>query len=149
MREIRKESEVRCVLWQWSGSREMFWRRWIHDSLKFILFSWIFRFNSSKNIKCFFRNLKRFQTLPLVWGRLNRRPWAICEFSLFSTPHAAWRESVFRISRKIIIETSLKHLMFGRKRQAILKQVWSCSERIPWACGVFGSRIARMVFRIL
>ena len=39
-------------------------------------------------------------------------------------------ESVFRISKKIIIETCLKHLLFVRKRQAILKQVWSCSGRI-------------------
>ena len=107
----------------------MFWKRLIHDSLKFIPFSQILRFNSSKNIKCFFRNLKRFQTFPLVWGRLNRR----CEFSLFSTPHRVTHESVFRISKKIIIETCLKHLMFVRKRQAILKQVWSSSGRIPRA----------------
>ena len=104
--------------------------------LKFIRFSRILRFNSSKNIKFFFRNLKRFQTLPLVWGRLNRRSHC------FHTP-PAWRtESVFRISRKIIAETSLIQLMFVRKRQAILKQVWSCSGRIPraWAYSNFESR---------
>ena len=41
------------------------------------------RFNSSKNINCFFRNLKRFQTLPLAEGRLNRRPWAFCDSACF------------------------------------------------------------------
>ena len=74
--------------------------------LNFIPFSRIPRLNSSKNIKCFFRNLKRFQSIAL----------GFC-----------------RISRKIIIETSLKHLMFVRKCQAILKQVWSCSGQIPRA----------------
>ena len=135
--ERNQERKRESVLWQCSGSRKIFWKKYIHDSLKFIPFSRILRFNSSKNIKCFFRNLKRFQTFPLAWGRLNRQPWGFCEFSLFSTPHRrdALAESVFRISRKIIIETSLKHLMFVRKHQAILKQVWSCSERIPraWA----------------
>ena len=41
------------------------------------------RFNSSKNINCFFRNLKRCQTLPLAEGRLNRRPWAFCDSACF------------------------------------------------------------------
>ena len=31
---------------------------------------------------------------------------------------------MFSQARKIIIETSLKHLMFVRKRQVILKQLW-------------------------
>ena len=83
--------------------------------LNFIPFSRIPRLNSSKNIKCFFRNLKRFQSIAL----------GFC-----------------RISRKIIIETSLKHLMFVRKCQAILKQVWSCSGQIPraWAYSHLESR---------
>ena len=40
-----------------------------------------------KNVKYFFRNLKRFQTLPLVWSRLSCRPWAFCEIPMFSTLH--------------------------------------------------------------
>ena len=59
----------------------------VRGSVKFIPFSRILRFNSCKNIKCFFRNPKRFQILPLVWGRLSRQPWAFCEFSLFSKRH--------------------------------------------------------------
>ena len=107
--------------------------------LKFIPFSWILRFNSSKNIICFFRNLKRFQTLPLVWGR----PWIFCEFSLFSTPHR--RDALSQFSgypKKVTIETSLKHLMFVSKRQAIQKQVWSRSWQIPraWAYSNLESR---------
>ena len=43
-----------------------------------------------------------------------------------------WRtESVFRISRKIIIETSLKHLMFVHKHQAILNTFGLVVDEFP------------------
>ena len=110
----------------------------MHYSLKLVPFSRILRFNSSKNIKFFFKNLKRFQSLQLLWSRLI----SVVHLGYFVNSHCsfntspAWRtESVFSISRKIIIKTFLKYLMFVRKRQAILKQVWSCSGRMPraWA----------------
>ena len=58
-----------------------------------IPFSRIPRFNSSKNINCFFRNLKRFQTLPLVGGRLNRRPCAFCD-----SPCFRWHDTLSQFS---------------------------------------------------
>ena len=66
--EIRKESRSTLCFTEWPGSREMF----IQGSLKFNPFLRILRVNSSKNIKRFLRNLKRFQTLPSVWSRLRR-----------------------------------------------------------------------------
>ena len=142
--KLKPEGRERVsVSWQWSGSREMFWKRYIHDSLTFIPFSRILRYNSSKNIQCFFRNLKRFQTLPLVWGIDS-----IVDLGHFVNSHCfqhrnSWRtEQVFRISTKIINETSMKHLMFVCKCQATLKQVWSCSGWIPraWAYSNLKSR---------
>ena len=58
----------------------------VQGSLKFNPFSPM-RFNSSKNIRCFSRKLKWFQTLPWVSSKLNRRPWAYSEISMFSTLH--------------------------------------------------------------
>ena len=73
-REIRKGSRSTLCFMEWPGSREMFLKKRIQGSLKFNPFQRILLFNSSKNMKRFFRNLKRFQTLPLVWSRLRRRP---------------------------------------------------------------------------
>ena len=103
----------------------------MHYSLKLVPFSRILRFNSSLKISSDFKHCSCFEvdsyqssTLGILWILI-----------VFNTS-PAWRtESVFSISRKIIIKTFLKYLMFVRKRQAILKQVWSCSGRIPraWA----------------
>ena len=37
--------------------------------------------------KCFFINLKQFQTLSWIWSKLNHQPWACSEISRFSILH--------------------------------------------------------------
>ena len=76
----------------------------------------VLRFNFSKK-KCFFRNLKRFQTLPwfevesIVEGGCIVK--SQCFYKHFTgVTHIA---SYQRISRKIIIETSPERLMFVPK----------------------------------
>ena len=67
-----------------AGTRDEPLRTSAWEASRYIIpFSRIPRFNSSKNINCFFTNLKRFQTLPLAGGRLNRRPWAFCDSPCF------------------------------------------------------------------
>ena len=61
-------------------------------------FSRVLRFNSSRK-KCFLRHLKRFQTLPWVWSRVNRRTWVYNEISMFLTLHR--RDAQSELSKDI------------------------------------------------
>ena len=101
-------------------------------------FSRILRFNSSKNVKCFFRNLKRFQTC-----RLSFRPWAFCEISMFSTLHR--RDAPSQLSGYPEKSSSKSPwsiwCLFANAKQ-FLKGFWSFSTQIlrAWAFSNLESR---------
>lgn len=80
---------------EWQGSQKR-----IQGSLQFYPFSWILQFSSSKSIKCFFINLKQFQTLPWVWSKLNRQPWACSEISRLSTLYQ--HDTLSQLSKDIL-----------------------------------------------
>ena len=74
----------------------------IQGSLKFNPFSQIIQFSSSKNINCFFINLKQFQTLPSGFevDSWNRWPSAYRQISMFPTLH--WHDALSQLSKDIL-----------------------------------------------
>ena len=86
---------------EWPGCQEMVFRYLaVWNLILFHEFWW--RFNSSENIKCFFRNLKWFQTLPWVWSQTQSSTLGIWwNLNVFNTS-PAWRPgSVTGVSEDI------------------------------------------------
>ena len=92
MREIRKESEVRCVLWLWSGSRESFWKTWIEYCSPERLSSLKCKLRTSL---CFSRKSDRIEYLVrlrlFLLRHRNRNFWTIIKFSLKNLMRILWK----------------------------------------------------------
>ena len=132
---ILKEGKVSCGLWSDQAPGKCLKMFEIQGSLKFNPFSQIIQFSSSKNINCFFINLKQFQTLPSGFevDSWTRWPSAYRQISMFSTLH--WHDALSQLS-KDILKTYHQNLSGAFEIPSnSKKKVWSCSGQIlqTWA----------------
>ena len=79
-----------------------------------------------------FINLTQFQTLPWVWSKLNRRPWACSEISRFSTFHQHDTLSQLSIGHPEKLSSKPTwSIFFFCKYPAILKEMFGLVMNTP------------------